>query len=136
MTYERMIEAVRARVNQMAEALKKLDDNTAAELTTLFPFWTPGEYYEIGYRVQFGEKLYKVVQAHTSQENWTPDAVPALYTEIAKPGEIPVWRQPTGTQDAYMMGDKVHFPDEAGFIYVSTLDNNVWQPGVFGWELA
>jgi hypothetical protein len=61
---------------------------------------------------------------------------PALFTEIAKPGEIPVWKQPTGAQDAYMTGDKVKYPDENGTIWVSIVDNNVWQPGVYGWEFT
>lgn len=53
---------------------------------------------------------------------------------MPKPGEIPVWKQPTGAQDAYMIGDKVHFPDADGPVYISTVDNNVWQPGVYGWD--
>ena len=55
---------------------------------------------------------------------------------MAEPGTIPIWKQPTGAQDAYMTGDKVHYPDADGPVYVSTVDNNVWQPGVYGWELA
>ena len=80
--------------------------------------------------------LYKCVQAHTSQIGWEPSNVPALWTEVAKPGEIPVWKQPSGAQDAYMAGDKVHYPDKDGPVYVSIVDANVWEPGVYGWELA
>ena len=55
---------------------------------------------------------------------------------MAKPGEIPVWKQPTGAQDAYMKGDKVHFPDKAGPVYVSVMDYNTYAPDVYGWEIG
>jgi hypothetical protein len=94
--------------------------------------------YTAGDRVRYGGKLYKVVQTHTSQADWLPDQTPALYTEVAAPGEIPVWKQPTGTQDAYNAGDKVHYPDADGPVYESTIDNNVWSPEEYpqGWRLA
>ena len=100
----------------------------------LFPAWAENTAYTLDIRVRYGEKLYKCVQAHTSQTGWEPPNVPALWTEVAKPGEIPVWRQPTGAQDAYMMGDKVHYPDADGPVWVSTIDNNTWAPGVYGWD--
>jgi len=67
-----------------------------------------------------------------------PDATPALYTEVAKPGKIPVWRQPSGAQDAYNTGDKVHYPDADGPVYESTVDNNVWNPADYpaGWKIV
>ena len=113
-----------------------LDDTEALEVPELFPNWEVGKAYEVGDRMRYGEQLYKVVQAHTSQADWTPDATPALYTPVAEPGEIPVWKQPTGAQDAYALGDKVHYPDADGPVYVSTVDANVWEPTVYGWELA
>lgn len=116
------------------KASASLPDEDALEAVELFPLWAVGIAYEADQRIRYGEKLYRCVQSHASQEGWEPPAVPALFTEVAKPGEIPVWRQPTGAQDAYMTGDKVHYPDAAGDIYVSTIDNNVWEPGVYGWE--
>lgn len=117
-------------------AAEKLDDEEALESMVLFPRWAVGVEYPVDRRVQHEDKLYRCVQAHTSQADWTPDATPALWTEVAKPGEIPVWKQPTGAQDAYMTGDKVHYPDAEGPIYISTVDNNVWAPGVYGWDLV
>lgn len=111
-----------------------LPDGDALEAVELFPAWAEDTDYALDVRVRYGGKLYKCVQAHTSQTGWEPPNVPALWTEVAKPGEIPVWRQPTGAQDAYMTGDKVHYPDADGLVYVSTVDNNVWEPTVYGWE--
>ena len=111
-----------------------LDDEDALDAVELFPFWMIETAYAIGDRVQHKGKLYKCVQAHTSYAGWEPDVTPALWTEVAKPGEIPVWKQPTGAQDAYMIGDKVWYPEKDTTVFVSTVDDNVWQPGVYGWE--
>lgn len=116
------------------QAAASLDDETALEAVELFAAWDVGVAYSVGERIRYGETLYRVVQAHTSQADWTPDKTPALFTEVSVE-EIPVWRQPTGAQDAYSMGDRVHYPDKNGPVYVSTVDANVWVPGVYGWEI-
>lgn len=118
------------------KAAISLSDEDAIGCVELFPAWEADAAYTAGERIRYGGKLYRCVQAHTSQADWTPDATPALWTEVAAPGEIPVWRQPTGAQDAYNKGDKVHYPDAAGDIYVSTIDGNVWSPADYpqGWQ--
>ena len=115
-----------------------LSDTEALEAVALFPAWAVGVAYSVGERVQFDGKLYKVVQAHTSQADWTPPTVPALFTEVAKPGEIPVWKQPTGAQDAYNKGDKVWYPDVNTTVYESVIDSNVWSPNDYpqGWKVV
>ena len=120
----------------MHKAAVSLSDEDALGGMELFAVWAVETSYGIGTRVRYLSKLYRCVQAHTSQSGWEPPNVPALWTEVAKPGEIPVWRQPTGAQDAYMTGDKVHYPDKDGPVYISTMDNNIWEPGVYGWELV
>ena len=124
---------LRKRIEQAAESLGDEDALTAIEM---FAEWKADTAYDTNERIRCGGKLYRVVQAHTSQADWTPDITPALYTEVAKPGEIPVWKQPTGAQDAYKIGDKVHYPGENDPVYVSTVDNNVWEPNSYGWELV
>jgi hypothetical protein len=128
------------RARQLRELIEKatasLDDADALDCVTLFPAWAPDTEYGVDQRVEYSQKLYRVVQAHTSQSGWEPDVTPALFTEVAKPGEIPVWKQPTGAQDAYMTGDKVHYPTKDDPVYVSIVDNNTWAPDVYGWERA
>lgn len=120
------------------KASASLPDEDALEAVELFPLWATAEEYSVDQRIRYGEKLYRCVQAHTSQEGWEPPTVPALWTEVAKPGEIPVWRQPTGAQDAYMEGDKVWYPEKDTTVYRSTIDNNVWSPADYpqGWEVV
>lgn len=120
------------------KAVVSLSDGDALEAVELFPLWAADTAYAPGVRVRYSGKLYRCEQAHSSQEGWEPPAVPALWTEVARPGEIPVWRQPTGAQDAYRIGDLVHYPDADGPVYRCTIDNNVWSPADYpqGWEVV
>ena len=121
-----------------------LPDDDAIEVVGLFPKWEVDTKYEVKEeggvlikpRIVYNDKLYRVEQTHTSQSGWTPDITPALYTEVAKPGEIPVWKQPTGAQDAYNKGDKVHYPTADDPVYESKIDANVWSPNAYpaGWR--
>ena len=116
------------------KAAQSLTDEEALAAVELYPAWEPDTRYTAGYVFQFDGNLYRVVQDHTSQSDWTPDKTPALYTRIADPGEEwPEWVQPTGAQDAYMMGAKC---SHGGKHWISDVDNNVWEPGVFGWRRA
>lgn len=114
--------------DMMHKAAASLSDEDALDGIELFPVWMSETSYTLGERIRYDGKLYKCVQAHTSQAGWEPPNVPALWTEVAEPGEIPVWKQPTGAQDAYMTGDKVWYPEKDTTVYVSMIDNNVWIP--------
>ena len=108
-----------------------IDEVTATEHLEVFAEWEPNVNYVIGNLRRYGEKLYKCVQAHTSQADWTPDAVPALWAVAGDPAEEwPEWSQPIGAQDAYMSGDKVSHNSKH---WQSAIDNNVWEPGIYGW---
>lgn len=117
------------------EAAAALSDEQALSGIELFPVWKPRKEYETGERVSYLNKLYKVIQSHASQADWTPDIATSLYIEVALPGVIPVWKQPAGAHDAYQTGDKVYYPDKEGHIYVSIMDNNIWAPDVYGWNM-
>lgn len=131
-------EKARALRPLIVKASASLSDEDALEAVELFAVWAADIAYTVSQRISYGDKLYRCVQAHTAQIGWEPDKTPALWTEVAKPGEIPVWRQPTGAQDAYNKGDKVHYPNADSPVYVSTIDNNVWSPDAYpqGWEVV
>ena len=107
-----------------------LNDEDALQGVELFPAWEPNFEYTVDSRIKYQDILYKCVQSHTSQSDWTPDATPALWTEVSL-DEFPEWKQPTGAQDAYMKDDKV---SHNGSHWISTVDSNVWEPGVYGWN--
>ena len=129
-----MISAYRARQLRklIEQAVVSLPDEDAMDCATLFEAWAPGVYVEAGARMEYGGKLYRCKQSHTSQADWTPDATPALWTEVSVE-EWPEWKQPTGAQDAYPLGAKVTHNTRR---WISTVDNNTWEPGVYGWEAA
>ena len=112
-------------------AVQSLPDGEALEVATLYPEWEADTDYPAGYKVQRGGALYKCLQAHTAQADWTPDAAPSLWAKalIPDPDVIQEWEQPDST-NAYKKGDKVTYD---GSVWVSDVDNNVWQPGVYGW---
>ena len=76
--------ALRALIEKAAVSLA---DDDALEAVELFPAWKADTAYTADDRIRYGEKLYRCVQAHTSQSDWTPDATPALWAEVAKPGQ-------------------------------------------------
>ena len=116
----------------MNKAANSLDDSDAAYAPMLFERWEEGVQYVVGARVCYGDKLYKVLIAHTSQSDWTPDVSPSLFAEvlIPDPTVIPEWVQPSST-NPYMKGDKVRHNNK---VWISIADYNVWEPGVYGWD--
>ena len=116
-----------------------LTPDDIGDLVALYDPWQPDETVTTGDIRSYEGKLYKVVQAHTTQADWTPDITPALWTDIAPPateeGEeiVPEWVQPTGAHDAYKKGDKVLYDNK---VYESTIDANVWSPADYpqGWK--
>lgn len=117
-----------------------LDEEKAMEVAYMYDPWEIGKAYNEGDFVTYGvngvgdPQLYKVVQAHTSQADWRPDATPALYVAIGLDEQgYPVWSQPTGAHDAYNTGDIV---DYNGKLYESLMDGNIYSPEVHpaGWK--
>ena len=116
----------------MEQQATSLTDEAALEVPELFPKWTP-KAYEMGERVRYQGILYKCLQDHSENETWNPADAPSLWARvlIPDPEVIPDWVQPEST-NPYMTGDKVRYE---GHVWVSTVDNNVWAPGVYGWEM-
>lgn len=136
---------------QAAEQLRRalqmfaqtLTDDEAMEIATVYPAWTSGTVYAVNTMVTYGAnevgdpQLYRCVQAHTSQDDWTPDVTPALWSAIGlAPDDVPIWSQPTGAHDAYNIGDRVHYPGADDPIYESLIDGNVYSPEAYpaGWR--
>ena len=113
-----------------------LTDEQAAAVPALYSAWETGTAYNAGDRRTYGGVLYKCLQAHTSQDDWTPDVAVSLWSTvlIPDPDVIPDWVQPDST-NAYMKGDKVRYN---GVVYRSLIDNNVWSPDAYpaGWEIV
>ena len=104
--------------------------------SVLVQSWEVGKSYSAGDVIAYGGTLYETIQAHTSQIDWEPDIVPALFKSTLPEGVIGEWKQPAGGHDAYNIGDLVWFgsPDK---VYKSKINANVWSPTGYpaGWEL-
>ena len=123
-------EVTRLLIAQQVNTLD-VDDQTAVRMTEFYPEWESGQAYTAGYKVQHGGKLWRCLQNHTSQDGWEPESAPSLWAKVLIPDEtvVPEWEQPDST-NGYMTGDKV---THNGVTWESTIDNNVWEPGVYGW---
>ena len=129
MTYTERARALRPYIEK---ASISLTDEDALQAVELFPQWVVGHDYVVGERLQYNGVLYRVVQAHTSQADWTPDITPALFVVVSL-DEWPEFVQPTGVHDSYNKGDKVTFN---GKHYISLIDGNVYSPAAYpaGWQ--
>lgn len=122
--------------------VQTLPDEQALLVPSVFPLWQVEVAYEVGFKVRHNDILYKVLQAHTSQADWTPDVAVSLFAKVIvgelDPGTgeqvVLDWIQPDST-NPYMKGDRVIFE---GVVYESTMDNNIWAPDVYpqGWSVV
>lgn len=113
-------------IEQMSE---NATDEEALDNILAFPKWEVDRVYFLDERVRYNGVLYKVLQQHTSQEDWTPDVAVSLFVKVSIE-EYPDWVQPQGAHDAYNKGDKVTHKEKH---WVSDVDNNTWEPSVYGW---
>lgn len=110
-----------------------LTDEQALQVDAFYPNWEPDQAYVTGDIRRYNSELYRILQDHTSQTDWTPDVTPSLYKKVGEPDPetgIEPWVQPTGDIDPYMTGDVVSHNEK---VWTSDVDNNVWEPGVYGW---
>lgn len=129
MSYLENAKALRSAMDGVSAVLT---DEQAATYKLIYPHWSGNRVaYVTGDRRQYDGALYKCLQSHRSQDDWTPTAAPSLWAKvlIPDPGTIPEWEQPEST-NPYMAGDKV---THNGKTWTSDIDNNVWEPGVYGW---
>ena len=130
---EAVLEAVK---KLLSTETSTLSDEDALAVAALFATWSSkiGEMVSAGERLWYDGKLYKVLQPHTVQEDWTPDVSASLFVEISIE-EWPDYVQPTGTQDAYNTGDRVTFSEHH---YICKMDNCVWSPADYpaAWKLV
>lgn len=127
------------RVRSFIDAVIKMrglaTDEQAVEVQSIYPDWKSDVDYEVGERVLYEDILYKVLTAHKSQSDWTPDVAVSLFAKvlIVDPNVVPEWEQPDST-NPYMKGDKVMYN---GVTYESLIDNNTWSPESYpaGWKV-
>lgn len=115
----------------LQKGAQTLDDADALAIKTVYPTWSETGSYKVDEKVLFLEVLYKCITKHDAQLGWEPVSAPSLWAKvlIPDPDVISEWEQPDST-NPYRKGDKVK---HNGKTWVSDVDNNVWEPGVYGW---
>ena len=103
----------------------ELSEDELLDMIDLYESYQVDKLYQADDVFKYEGKLYKVIQEHTSQEDWIPSELPALYLSMMPENVIPEWVQPTGGHDAYNTGDKVIYE---GKVYESLIDGNAWSP--------
>ncbi len=126
------LEEAKAIIDALVTLRNSAEDEQALKASALYPKWKVSTDYQKDKRVLYNNILYKVLADHTSQADWTPDTAPSLFTKVLIPDKnvIPEWEQPDST-NPYSKGNKV---THNGKTWRSTIDGNVWEPGVYGWE--
>jgi hypothetical protein len=129
---ERLIPALEVVARALLDP-EQLSPEDRAAVATLYPSWRPGVVYKEGEVISHAGVLIRVVQAHTSQADWNPLTTPALYAPFREPGQVTPWKQPTGAQDAYAIGDIVSHPNAqdggAVWVFSSKIAANTTEPG-------
>ena len=116
-----------------------MTEEESMQIADMYEAWEANKLYVLDKIVKYGldienkSQLYRIVQEHTSQIDWTPEQKPALYKKIGFTEEgHPLWTQPLGAHDAYQTGDIVSWQEE---LWISTTNGNTWEPGVYGWTI-
>lgn len=139
-SFDEMITAVK---RMLSSSVADLTDEQALEVASLYPTWhsmlneedpqqLPGKHVDVGQRLWDDGELWKVITAHDVLENWRPKDSPSLFVRVTIE-EWPAWVQPVGSTDAYALGAKVTHNDKH---WISEVDANTWEPGIYGWREA
>lgn len=129
-----LVELARKLRPLIVKAAQSLTDEEAEQAAMLYDEWQPGAEYAAGYKVRFCGIAYKCLMDHTALETWNPADSPSLWAKVltSDSGAVLPWEQPNST-NPYAKGDKVI---HGGKTWVSDIDGNVWEPGVYGWSEA
>lgn len=120
----------------------RLTDEEALEVPMVYEPWKADKNYTLDELLTYGvnatgdPQLYRVIKAHTSQGDWTPDVASSLFVAIGLDDSgYPIWAQPAGAHDAYNKGDIVNYN---GVLYESLIDGNVYSPEAYaaGWKIV
>lgn len=127
--YDQVLQSVKRMLSTQTDALS---DEEALEVAALYPTWRSkiGETVTVGTRLWDDGKLWKVILPHTVQEDWRPADAVSLYVEVSIE-EWPLWVQPISAETAYKLNAQVSWNDGH---WISEVDNNTWEPGVYGWR--
>lgn len=130
-----VIEQAQAIRNSMNTVTANLTDEEALAVMDLYLPWKVGETYVNGDMRRDEGKLFRCLQGHTSQTEWKPELAPALWVEIAAPGEYREIREGMLSTEAFAK-DEIGWWQSEDNLYKSLIDANTYTPESYpeGWE--
>lgn len=136
---EELFAQVSLALSYVVQNQNMFSDAQALQVAAIYPEWHVDVDYRKGQICRSNEKLYRCVSDHTSQSSWVPDTTPSLWDEVKIDSVTgyDIWQQPSGSHDAYNVGDRVLYPDAEGQVYESLINGNAWSPDAYpaGWKL-
>lgn len=135
MNIEKQLQQLSLAVSYVVQNMDGFSDFQALQVAAIYPDWHTGVDYRTGQIARYEGSIYRCVQNHTSQSDWTPDMVASLWNKVTFTEVIENWEQPTGAHDAYNVGDHVM---HNGIEWVSLINGNVWEPSESStvWEIV
>lgn len=130
-----ILEQAQAIRDSMNKVTSTLTDEQAIEVKELYQLWEVGIDYAVDDVRRHNDKLFRCLQAHTSQADWTPDVVPALWVEIAADSEYREIKENMLPTEAFAI-DEIGWYQTEDNLYKSLIDANVYTPDAYpaGWE--
>lgn len=125
MSIEKQLQQLSLAMSYVVQNMDGFSDFQALQVASIYPEWHVGVDYRAGQIVRCEGSLYRCVQDHASQADWTPDASASLWSGISFTEGVEDWVQPTGAHDAYNVGDHVM---HGGAEWTSLVNGNVWEP--------
>lgn len=139
-TTKEVLEQISLALSYVVQNQDGFSNAQALQVSAIYPEWHIDVDYRTGQICRYQSQLYRCVKDHTSQAEWTPDAVASLWDAVTIDPETgyDVWVQPSGSHDAYNIGDRVLYPDADGKVYESLINGNTWSPDAYpaGWKLV
>ena len=125
-------QAIRGDINTVTATLT---DAQAVKVKALYLPWEVGVAYVVGEVRRYGDKLYRCLQGHTSQEDWTPTVAPSLWVEVAAEGEYREIKDGMLSTEAFAKGE-IGWWQTKDNLYESLIDGNVYTPDSYpaGWQ--
>ena len=120
-------EALSMLLKQQVNALE-VDDKMAYRMREFYPAWTAGGAYTAGFKAQHSGRLWRCLQAHTSQEGWEPENVPALWEEICETHDGSLY-DPIPYEGSMALASGLYYSQD-GVVYLCSRDtvNPVYNP--------
>lgn len=135
---EELLTQVSLALSYVVQNQDMFSDAQALQVAAIYPEWHVDVDYRTKQVCRYNGELYRCAQNHKSSNEYNP-TVASLWTKITLDPVTgyDVWQQPSGSHDAYNVGDRVLYPDSSGKVYESLINGNTWSPDAYpaGWKL-